>query len=237
MSDQQVTEPVNPCINSASKTLVERAEDFACELQEKLHGGANADQFRLMGHAAIAVAILEAVRALKPADLPAMTAHRDSLETERNQLDFQCKVQLAEVERLQKVVAEQALTIATLKDEKEVIVQNERLKTDVRHWREECGKLSAQARASRDWKDRAVKAEAEADRLREAYEESRAHEKKAHSAIEKALGEIGELSAALNRERDSRSIQWIRAEQAEAELEQTRRLLDEERAFTAATVG
>jgi septal ring factor EnvC (AmiA/AmiB activator) len=61
--------------------------------------------------------ILEAVRALNPADLSAMTAHRDSLEDERNKLDFQCKVQLAEVERLQKLVQDQALTIGTLKDE------------------------------------------------------------------------------------------------------------------------
>lgn len=35
----------------------------------------------------------------------------------------------------------------------------ERLHTNVRHWREECGKLNAQARASRDWQDRARKAE------------------------------------------------------------------------------
>ena len=39
------------------------------------------------------------------------------------------------------------------------------LRTNVRHWREECGKLSAQAKASREWQTRFRALEATKERL------------------------------------------------------------------------
>jgi hypothetical protein len=98
MSDQDVTEPENPRITDAPETL------FGL----------------LSSHRDILLDILEAVRALKPASdpIPSELELQDKLQRAEHLVEMWRGVARAkEVERLQKKVADQALTIATLKDE------------------------------------------------------------------------------------------------------------------------
>lgn len=113
----------------AVSELATAAEGLAFALIDKLGEGSTQNQrFQMLGHAAIAAAILEAVRALKPATEEANALRCRALDAEhgawlagenanawaRERDDLR-----DEVERLQKLVADQALTIGTLKDELE----------------------------------------------------------------------------------------------------------------------